>query len=119
MTGALTVVRPRTWGDGLTTRYRHQIADIKYTEAGPSCLVCGCSLMLDAATPEALAVLWRGHGGKVLEVHGATDPSDVYSADEGRDSRLSAMVAALRQRCTCDTTAITDCPNYVSGDERD
>lgn len=113
------LVRPRTWGDGLTTRYQHKIADIAYSRTGPSWLVCGCGKRFESPTPEGLALLWKGHGGLVLEVHVATDPADVYSADDTDNAALLAAVTALRRACTCETTAIEDCPNYQPGDERD
>lgn len=111
MTTSLT----RQWGDGLTTRARHLIADIRYPQDGPSWLVCGCGTRLVGDTPEALAIQWRGHGGQVLEVHAATDPVEYSPGTKGPE--LMAALLAIRARCTCDHTPTTECPNYMPGDE--
>jgi hypothetical protein len=52
---------------------RHVIASIHYGARvpgvrgfdGPSYLDCKCGASLSASTPEALADLWRAHGGSV------------------------------------------------------
>lgn len=78
----------------------------------------------DAEVDEFLR--WVGGGGDGLPP--TVGRSVAYAADHatgdlsGSEEVLTALLDTLREwqaRCTCDTTDITQCPNYVDGDEED
>ena len=70
------------------------------------------------STPEQLAQEWQAHGGTVLDTSrwaerdGSWDPP-------GDERAMLAMLAMFERaaRCTCGTTDVADCPNYIPGDE--
>lgn len=107
----MTTALVRTWGDGLTVRPRHVVADIDYAP-DMSWLTCSCLAHFEAATPDSLAEAWRAHGGKVLDVSVPDEPPTAID-----DGVAVLQLLGWRSRCSCDTTPITECPNYMSGDE--
>ena len=111
-----TIPGTRTWGDGADDRRVHVIEDIHY---GPtvSSIRCRCGTLMSDATPEALSVLWRRHGGSVLDHKDVRDRTMTAINDEASASAMRAIIA-LAGACTCDTTPVTECPNYMPGDER-
>lgn len=87
---------------------------------GLSALTCATDgTVLTAATPEALEVLWQGHGGRLLETGAAerTNPGEPEAQTRGFEA--IALIHQLGQRCTCASDDIRDCPNYVPGDEEE
>lgn len=110
-----TASKPRTWGDGADDRRQHVIEDIRY--AAQSTILCRCGQVMTAPTPEDLSVLWRRHGGSVLDNRDVKDRTMTAINDEASASAMLAIVA-IASRCTCATTPITECPNYVPGDEK-
>lgn len=112
----------RTWGDGLSrTRVReHLIEAIEYG-AHESWLRGRDGETLRATSPGALASLWEAHGGKVFAFT-AEDRHWMSATQTPLSERTQQAVAALVAiglRCTCATTPITDCPNYMPGDEEE
>jgi hypothetical protein len=102
-------VPSRKWGDGGNDQRVHVIEDISYED---DFIACRCGARL---TGIADGDAWTEHGGRV------------FRADylEGRESlpeeeRMGAVLAAFARtaaRCTCATTEVTACPNYLPGDE--
>lgn len=108
---------PRTWGDGATSRKVHVIADIRYGKERSS-LVCACGTSMSALTPEALGLQWVEHGGSLLRTDNIEDRADTLPTEDAAAIAVAALVA-VGSRCTCPTTDITDCPNFVPGDEEE
>lgn len=111
----------RMWGDGHTDRSRHLIADITYGEFdGPSSLVCADGEEMHADSPDELARLWQAHGGAVAPPF-ARDDSDVGSVGgevyAEREAAALSAILRLSSQCRCHTGPITECPNYMKGDE--
>lgn len=102
----------RSWGDGHTTRSRHTIADIQYTDKS-SAIRCSDGELLQADTPEALEALWQGHGGALMDLRGAERGTPPDREAETARARAAAAIVALGRSCTCATMPIEQCPNYV------
>jgi hypothetical protein len=118
-----TSLTGRYWGDGGGDKREHIVASISFTQM-PMFIDCTCQTdaeepqRLTAVTAAALAAAWQKHGGSVLGDKGFEDRR---VADAGsQQARADAAVLAIREwtrRCTCETTDIEDCPNYIDGDE--
>jgi len=112
---AAAPAKTRTWGDGADDRRTHVIEDIRYAQQ--STILCRCGQVMTAATPEDLSVLWRRHGGSVLDHKDVQDRTMTAINDEASALALLAIVN-IGRACTCDRTTVTECPNYVPGDEK-
>jgi hypothetical protein len=117
------IVKPtlsgRTWGDGGGDEREHTVDAISFMLT-PNYIYCSCGAEpIRADTPAELAAQWRSHGGKILGDKGFTERA--LDPETGPDElRRAAAVLALQEiwaRCTCDTTDVFDCPNYMDGDE--
>lgn len=106
---------PREWGDGATDRREHVIEDVSY--AG-GVIACRCGQHVTGSTPDLLADAWVAHGGTVMRLADVAErgSESKVPAEDRAASALNAVVM-VGNRCTCDTTPITECPNYLPGDE--
>lgn len=102
----------REWGDGLTTRSRHIIADITY---GPSrsAILCSDGAVLEATTPEGLEARWQEHGGVIMKPEADDRAQPEPFIDLGRSAAAMNAILAVGRACTCSPGSdITTCPNY-------
>lgn len=107
--------KPREWGDGATDAREHVIEDMSYS-AGV--IACRCGSRVVGAMPDELADAWVAHGGQVLRLTDAVERgTEPLLPAHARAEAARAAIITLGARCTCATTDITDCPNYVAGDE--
>lgn len=108
-------VKPREWGDGATDVRTHVIEDMSYA-AGV--IACRCGSLVRGQTPDELATAWVQHGGQVLRLTDAVERGTGQPViDHERSEAARAALVQLGLRCTCATTDITACPNYMAGDE--
>jgi hypothetical protein len=114
------VLRPtltgRLWGMTLGKR-EHVAADISFTVT-PNRLRCQCGEMLEAPAAEQLGRTWQDHGGGVMSLSAnEAQPIEERGPAEMRARATLAAIAARQAACTCATTDVRDCPNYVTDDD--
>ncbi len=136
----------RTWGDGADDRRIHVIEDISFGDTPYVYCRCGETIVAGALTLEQAWDLHRGLTRQYALRNGtpASDeevedflarvdrprsrsvvrgPSIRLSRpmmDDDAAEQVSRLLDRLRitgERCTCDTTTVLACPNYVTGDE--
>jgi hypothetical protein len=103
---------PREWGDGATARTgRHIVEDISYAA---DYILCSDGLVLHGI---ADGKVWQGHGGKLLTLRGLGERQESVAYDPEASARAIASLLAITRACTCATSSVSDCPNYMTGDE--
>lgn len=137
----------RTWGDGGGDQRVHVIEHISFVDDIIGCR-CGSAVRGGAVGLDAAWNAHGGkvlpHAGQPAsdgEVHDflARIGTDLDGDKRHRQARATAMplpvesqqaavdsafewldtVTLMQERCTCATTAVEDCPNYVEGDENE
>lgn len=111
MASSLTPYRkPREWGDGAHDRRQHLIADISYPLDTIACL---CGEFIHGIRDGSA---WQNHGGSLFSMEQERGEPEVAPGNE-RGFRAVELLRAFGRDCTCDTTTVADCPNYIPGDE--
>lgn len=102
----------REWGDGATDARDHVINVISYED---DFIKCRCGETIFGIGDGAA---WRLHGGSVFVGRGFEERSTAtLTATDDTLADLVDSVHWFMSNCTCDSTPIEDCPNYVEGDE--
>lgn len=102
----------RTWGDGGNDQRVHVIEYISYAEDR---IICRCGRTV---TGISNGRAWSRHGGSLFSGRGFEDVGDIGGFSAQREAyEAVATILDMQRACTCYKTPVTECPNYLEGDE--